>query len=52
MLMRMGLALFVMALLVRFAEPTQTSRGGDDLALATSAAVVVVGALFARFGRD
>ncbi len=50
--MRMGMALFVMALLIRFAEPAGSSRAADDLALAASVAVVVVGALFSRFGRD
>lgn len=52
LLIRMGIALFVMALVVRLADTTQASRAGDDLALVTSAAVVVVGALFARFGPD
>ncbi len=52
LLMRMGMALFVMALLIRFAEPAGSSRAADDLALAASVAVVVVGALFSRFGRD
>ena len=52
LLIRMGTALFVMAVVVRFDDTTRASRVGDDLALVASAAVVVVGAVFARFGRD
>ena len=50
LLVRLGLALFIMAALVRPFEITRADLTGDDLALLASLAVVIVGALFVRWG--
>jgi hypothetical protein len=52
LMMSMGIALLVMALLVRLAEPSRADMVGDDLAVAASAALAALGALVARYGPD
>lgn len=52
LVMRMGIALLVLAALVRFAEHTQAALAADDLALIASALLVLVGGLVARFWPD
>lgn len=50
--MRMGIALFLLAFLVRFTEHSTADLAADDLALIASALLAVAGALVARFGPD
>jgi len=52
LMMSIGIALLVMALLVRLAEPSRADMVGDDLAVLASAALVALGALVARYGPD
>ncbi|MHB2027282.1 MAG: hypothetical protein ACYCPT_00510 [Acidimicrobiales bacterium] len=52
LLVRLGLALFIMALLVRPFEPSRADVVADDLAVLASLAVVLVGAMFVRFGSE
>ena len=50
--MSIGIALLVMALLVRLAEPSRASLAGDDLAVLASGLLAILGAAVARFGPD
>lgn len=52
LVMRMGIALFLLAFLVRFTEHSSADLAADDLALIASALLAVAGALVARFGPD
>lgn len=45
-----GLTLLVMSLVVRLASLSRADRVGDDLAVISSAAVVLVGAVASRHG--
>jgi hypothetical protein len=45
-----GLTLLVMSLVVRLASLSRADRVGDDLAVISSAAVVLVGAVASRYG--
>ena len=50
--MSIGIALLVMALLVRLAEPSRARLAGDDLAVLASGLLAILGAAVARFGPD
>ena len=45
-----GLTLLAMSLVVRLASLSRADRVGDDLAVISSAAVVLVGAVASRYG--
>jgi hypothetical protein len=52
LVMRMGVALLLLAALARLAGHTQADHAGDDLAIIASGLLMIVGALVARFGPD
>ena len=52
MLVRLGMVLLVLAVLIRPATHGAANLAGDDLAIATSVAVVIAAAAYARLARQ
>lgn len=50
-LVRFGIALLTLALLARLGDLSAANQIGDDLALLTSGATIILGAGYLRFGR-